>query len=88
MAIWGADVDQLRELGNRLKSGASDIETQRNTLTKVLNGTDWRGPDADKFKGEWDGRHTALLNQVAEALREAGQKATQNADQQSDTSHG
>ncbi|WP_159823500.1 WXG100 family type VII secretion target [Arthrobacter sp. 9AX] len=87
MAIWGADVDQLRQLGNKLKSGASEIETQRATLTKLLHSTDWRGPDADKFKQEWDGQHTSLLNKVAEALKEAGTKATQNAEQQSQTSH-
>ncbi|MET1089368.1 MAG: hypothetical protein ABWY04_19975 [Arthrobacter sp.] len=88
MAIWGADVDQLRQLGNKLKSGASEIEAQRSTLTKALDSVNWLGPDADKFKGEWQSTHATLLTKVAEALREAGTKATQNAEQQTQASQG
>ena len=36
MAIWGADVQQLRDLGNKLQQGASEIETQKSNLNKVL----------------------------------------------------
>jgi hypothetical protein len=87
MAIWGADVEQLRQLGSKLQNGANEIESQRNTLTSFLDQVDWRGPDADKFKEQWRGEHTTRLNQVAEALKEAGNRAKQNADQQSQTSH-
>ncbi|RAX17554.1 hypothetical protein DC347_06330 [Pseudarthrobacter sp. AG30] len=88
MAIWGADVEQLRQLGSKLQAGASEIETQKSTLTKLLHGTDWKGPDADKFKSEWDGQHSTLLTKVAEALKEAGSKAKRNAEQQSQASNG
>jgi uncharacterized protein YukE len=88
MAIWGADVEQLRQLGGKLEHGASEIESQRNKLTNFLDQVDWRGPDADKFKDQWRGEHTSKLNQVAEALREAGNRAKQNADQQTQASQG
>ena len=88
MAIWGADVEQLRQLGGKLEHGASEIESQRNKLTNFLDQVDWRGPDADKFKDQWRGEHTSKLNQVAEALREAGNRATQNAEQQTQASQG
>ena len=65
MAIWGADVDQLRQLGNKLKAGAENIEQQRSQLKGALDGTDWKGPDADKFRGAWDSQHASNL---AEAL--------------------
>jgi uncharacterized protein YukE len=82
MAIWGADVEQLRQLGSKLQQGASEIETQKATLTKLLHSTDWKGPDADKFKGEWEGQHSNMLTRVAEALNQAGDKARRNADEQ------
>ncbi|SEQ52215.1 MULTISPECIES: WXG100 family type VII secretion target [Micrococcaceae] len=88
MAIWGADVEQLRQLGGKLEHGASEIESQRNKLTNFLDQVDWRGPDADKFKDQWRGEHTSKLNQVAEALREAGNRAKQNAEQQTQASQG
>jgi hypothetical protein len=86
MAIWGADVQQLRDLGNKLQQGASEIETQKSNLNKVLHSTDWKGPDADKFRSEWDGNHMTQLSKVAEALKEAGQKAGRNADEQDNAS--
>ncbi|MGX1163251.1 type VII secretion system (Wss) protein ESAT-6 [Arthrobacter sp. SLBN-100] len=88
MAIWGADVDQLRQLGSKLQAGATEIESQRNSLTNALTSTDWKGPDADRFRDQWTGEHTSMLNKVAEALRDAGQKARKNAEEQSSASHG
>ena len=76
MAIWGADVDQLRQLGNKLKAGAETIEQQRSQMKGALDGTDWKGPDADKFRGEWDSQHASSLKKVADALRDAGARAS------------
>ncbi|CCQ48392.1 putative uncharacterized protein [Pseudarthrobacter siccitolerans] len=87
MAIWGADVDQLRQLGSKLQEGATLIESQRSSLTSALNSTDWKGPDADKFREQWTGEHTSMLNKVSEALRDASQKAKRNAEEQSNASH-
>ena len=87
MAVWGADVEQLKTLGNKLQNGANEIEQQRNTLNNLLNSTEWTGPDAEAFKQQWSSDHTVQLNRVAEALKDAGQKATRNAPQQADASH-
>ena len=57
MAIWGADIAQLKTLGTKLQAGSSEIDKQKSLLTKVLEGTDWKGPDADKFRSEWNGQH-------------------------------
>ena len=87
MAIWGADVQQLKDLGSKLQAGASEIETQKSNLNKALHGTDWKGPDAERFRSEWDSNHMTQLSKVADALKEAGQKAKQNADQQDQASN-
>jgi hypothetical protein len=86
MAIWGADVEQLRTLGSKLQAGAGEIEQQRSNLSRVLDSTNWEGPDATHFRGEWSGTHTAALNQVIQALKDAGQKATKNANEQDQAS--
>ena len=87
MAIWGADVQQLKDLGGKLQAGATEIENQKSNLDKVLKGTDWKGPDAERFRSEWDGNHMTQLAKVADALKEAGQKAKKNADQQEQASN-
>ena len=85
MAFIGADTQQLKNLGNKLQTGSNEIEKQKNLLTKVLEGTDWKGPDADRFRSDWNG-HAAALAKVAKALEEAGKQATRNASQQEDAS--
>ncbi|MBT2522260.1 hypothetical protein [Arthrobacter sp. ISL-28] len=86
MAIWGADIAQLKNLGTKLQAGSSEIEKQKSMLTKILQGTDWKGPDADKFRSEWNGQHAAALAKVAQALEEAGKQASRNATQQEEAS--
>jgi uncharacterized protein YukE len=86
MAIWGADVEQLRNLGTKLQAGAAEIEQQRTNLSRVLDSTTWEGPDAKHFRSEWSGTHTSALNQVVQALKDAGRKATQNANEQDQAS--
>ncbi|QDW31203.1 hypothetical protein FFF93_016615 [Arthrobacter sp. KBS0702] len=87
MAIWGADVAQLKTLGSKLQAGSQEIENQKSMLTKVLAGTQWMGPDADKFRNEWNGEHMAALTRVSQALQQASQQATRNAaDQESASS--
>ncbi|MEC5182004.1 hypothetical protein [Arthrobacter sp. CG_A4] len=86
MAIRGADIAQLKTLGTKLQAGSSEIDKQKSLLTKVLGGTDWKGPDADKFRSEWNGQHTASLAKVSQALQEAGKQASRNASEQESTS--
>ncbi|MGC3955283.1 MAG: WXG100 family type VII secretion target [Propionicimonas sp.] len=86
MALWGADIGQLRQLSSQLNQKAGEIESVLTTLTNALANTNWEGPDAIAFRNEWSGQHTSALRQVANALREAGTKAAQNASAQESTS--
>lgn len=86
MAIWGADVNELRALSKKLTAGAQEIEQQAQLLTKSLAATNWQGPDADNFRNEWNGQHVSSLKKVAAAVEAAGQRASQNAQQQAEAS--
>jgi hypothetical protein len=86
MAMWGADIAQLKALGSKLQAGSSEIEKAKSQLTKALESTDWKGPDAEKFRSEWSGSHVANLTKVAQALDQAGKQATKNAAQQEEAS--
>ncbi|RAM38142.1 WXG100 family type VII secretion target [Arthrobacter globiformis] len=88
MALLGADVEALRNLGTRLTAGSNDIQNQKNQLNNQLDGVDWRGPDADRFRDEWRSNHLPALERVARALEEAGQQANRNAQQQTEASQG
>jgi len=86
MAVWGLDVQQVRELSTQLNSKAGDIQSILSQLTSKLNSTQWTGPDAAQFRNDWNGEHTASLKKVIAALQEAGQKASANASAQESTS--
>jgi len=87
MAIWGLDIQQVRQLSTQLNQKATDIDSILTTLTNALNGTQWEGPDANQFRNDWSGQHTAALRNVASALRDAAAKASQNASAQEQTSN-
>lgn len=88
MAFLGANTEQLRNLGTQLQTGSNEIEKQNSMLTRMLDGTDWKGPDADRFRNEWKSNHATALAKVAQALEEAGKHASRNAQQQEDASRG
>ncbi len=52
----------------------------------MLDSTTWEGPDAQHFRSAWSGTHTAALNQVIQAIKDAGVKATKNATEQDQAS--
>ncbi len=87
MAVWGLDVQQVRQLSSQLNSKAQEIQGILTSLTSALNGTQWEGPDATRFRSEWTGAHTASLKSVIQALQDASTKASQNAAAQESTSN-
>ncbi|WP_062385126.1 WXG100 family type VII secretion target [Demequina iriomotensis] len=87
MAVWGLDVQQVRQLSSQLQQKSGDIESILSQLTTALNNTQWTGPDAESFRSEWSGTHTASLKRVVQALSEASQKAAANATAQESVSN-
>lgn len=86
--VWGLDVQQVRELGTNLDREADSIDQILSKLTGVLNNTQWTGPDANQFRNEWTGAHSAALRKVGQALRDTAQLARANAAAQEQTSQG
>lgn len=86
MAVWGLDVQQVRQLSQQLNAKAGEIQQILSQLTAKLNATQWTGPDAEQFRNSWSGEHTASLKKVIAALQDASQKASANASAQESTS--
>jgi len=84
--MYGADIEQLNHLATQLNSKASDIQGVISQLTSAINSVQWQGPDANKFKSDWQGHHVAQLKSVVQALQDASQKAKSNAQQQQQAS--
>ena len=86
MALYGQDVDQVRQLATQLNAKAGDIESVISQLTSAVNSVQWMGPDAERFKSDWQGQHVPQLRQVVTALQTASQNASRNAAEQQQAS--
>ena len=74
--------EEVEALGAEFDSKAGEVETLVQTLTQRLAATTWRGADREAFEASWSGEITNNLAQLANSLREAGQIANTNAQQQ------
>ena len=86
MAQLGADVEQLDQLSKKFDQEADRISQATSQISSQVNSTWWKGPDADKFKNEWEGQFASQLKKIAEALHQVGTVVRKQAQQQRQTS--
>jgi hypothetical protein len=84
----GADIAQMQELERTLSAQADQLDQIMGTIKSKVHGTDWRGPDADRFRNEWDGTHTRNLNRVVANLRDTARIVRGNWQDQQRVSQG
>lgn len=78
----GMDIAGVRQLSKLMLTKADEIDNAAKQITKQLNSVKWVGNDAQRFRNDWNGRHTAALRNVTNELRQAGKQAAKDADEQ------
>ncbi len=86
MALEGMDVAQVTSLANLMKQKAAEIQGIISTLSGQLSNTQWVGADRNQFEGDWHGTYTQQLTAVVNGLNDAGNRAMQNVNQQTQAS--
>ncbi|WP_052070857.1 WXG100 family type VII secretion target [Rhodococcoides fascians] len=87
MAEYGADVQDLRALAKQFTDIASTLEeTIRSLSVRISNSAAWRGPDADRFRSQWNTTDTARLRSTSQAISAAADTLRRNASEQESTS--
>lgn len=86
MAQLGADPEELERLSKKFEQEAQQIQQAQQQITNQVNSVWWKGPDADKFRNEWEGQFASQLKKIAEALRQTGTIVRKQAQQQRQTS--
>lgn len=82
----GMEIGAVRQLATQLGAKADEIDQLAAQLTQQLSGTQWVGPDATRFRDDWQSQHVPALRNVSSALRTARDAATRNADEQEQAS--
>ncbi len=89
MALYGADVESLRQLAQTFNNKSQVLDNDVNLALKALvSATDWQGSDGDKFKDNWDSVLAPQLRNAAQALAQASWDLNRNADEQEQASGG
>jgi len=85
--MYGADVEQLRSLAKKFETSGSNLLNVIRTLDHYINSTDaWRGPDAERFRSNWNERDRLAVTRSAEALNEGASALARNAEEQQQAS--
>lgn len=72
MSMYGANPEELANLGNTLTRQIDAIAQVVGTVDGVLNGTTWQGPARERFVEDWNGSFKQALNRLNEAFGSAG----------------
>jgi WXG100 family type VII secretion target len=72
MPTISGDPEQLSSLKRTFDQQAATIEQLVATLRSQLEGTQWQGPSADRFRSVWSGEFEPVLRRLVEALIAAG----------------
>lgn len=86
-ALKGMNVEEVRAMARQLRDAAEEITRIEQELTSGLEGVDWTGPDADRFRGQWSGEMVPALQQVMNSVSDLGDTADRNVAEQESTSN-
>jgi uncharacterized protein YukE len=82
MPLVGADAEQLRQLSRNFNQAADRLDGMAREVTGRLSSTPWTGPDAARYRSQWQGHSMATLRGAVSALREAATALQRNATEQ------
>ena len=81
MTMYGANPEQLANLGGTLTRQIDAITQVMSTVDGVLHGTTWQGPARERFVEEWNGAFKQALGKLNEAFGAAGRDCVARADE-------
>ncbi|MEG9247504.1 hypothetical protein V6S67_05335 [Arthrobacter sp. Soc17.1.1.1] len=73
----GNNPQEMQELATLLTQKSEEINQMVGQLTTKLASTGWEGPDAGRFRSDWEG-HRAKLTAIASELGTVSQTVQKN----------
>ncbi|MBN9170505.1 MAG: hypothetical protein J0I50_01220 [Microbacterium sp.] len=86
MAVYGADVDELRGAATDFERAADRLDHVSTALGGELARAPWEGADAERFRSNWSTDHSRRIADASTRLRDAARALRANADDQERTS--
>lgn len=86
MVMYGADVGELRRLGNEMRQAGRRLDELSSQLQRYVVGAGWDGPDGQQFLADWNRIQRPRLQHVAAGLDDVADRLYANALAQEHTS--
>lgn len=69
--MFGADTAALRLLASKLEQLATRLAAIEASTSSKVSTMNWKGPDANRFRGEWSGHAATSMRSAAGSLSDA-----------------
>jgi uncharacterized protein YukE len=80
--VQGMDTEKAREVGHGMGAQAQQVNGALASVTAMIAGLSWHGPDRQRFESDWTGSFAPQAQRCAETLDEHGRALCQQADRQ------
>jgi hypothetical protein len=80
--FWGADVEAVRAHATACGRAAGRVEGLLGACAALVDGVEWTGPDADRFRERWSAEVRPLLERAISDLRADGEELDGHAEEQ------
>lgn len=78
----GADPAALRRLATELDRAGDDLDGAAHAIRRAIESSGWGGPDARRYRSQWDGSHRAALAHASTELSQAARHLRDQASEQ------
>jgi uncharacterized protein YukE len=72
VAIIGGEPEQLSALKTTFDRQSALVQELTGTIRAQLDGTNWQGPNAERFRSSWRDEYEPVLRRLEQALVDAG----------------
>lgn len=72
MTMYGANPEELNDLGLSLRRQIDVIAQMVSTVDSAINATTWKGPARDRFVDDWNVSFKQALGRLSDAFGMAG----------------
>ncbi len=84
-SMIGMNVEDVKRIAKEVEREATELQTKANSIGTKITGAQWKGPDREKFVGEWNSQK-AQITKVVEMLKKTAGDMKKNAAEQEATS--
>jgi uncharacterized protein YukE len=78
----GMNIEEVRSTAGSMEQAAQRIGDVVSRLNAALASTEWKGPDADRFRQDWQSQHAPAIRRAASDVKSSAGQVRMNIEAQ------